>query len=44
MVGALEDRHWTEIAKSERGRLLMELEGYRELEEMMRAEGVGFEI
>lgn len=44
MVGALEDRHWVEIAKSERGRLLMELEGYQELEEMLRAEGVGFEI
>ena len=43
MVGALEDKHWADIAKSEKGRLLMELEGYRELEEMLRAEGLEFE-
>lgn len=35
MVGALEDEHWAKIAKSEKGRLLFELEGYRELEEML---------
>ncbi|GGX80699.1 hypothetical protein GCM10007160_04870 [Litchfieldella qijiaojingensis] len=44
MVGALEDRHWAEIAKSERERLLMELDGYRDLEEMLREDGVDFEI
>ncbi|MBV1888784.1 MAG: TfoX/Sxy family protein [Proteobacteria bacterium] len=44
MVGALENEHWTNIAKSEKGRLLMELEGYRELEEILRAEGIKFEI
>jgi DNA transformation protein len=32
MVGALEDRKWTDIAKNERYRLLMELDGYKELE------------
>ncbi|MDJ0938784.1 MAG: TfoX/Sxy family protein [Woeseiaceae bacterium] len=32
MVGALEDRHWAEIAREERERLLNELEGYRELD------------
>ncbi len=31
MVGALEGRSWTDIAASERERLLLELEGYREL-------------
>lgn len=30
MAGALEDRPWTEIAKSERGRLLLELEALLE--------------
>jgi len=32
MVAALEDRHWTDIAKSEKTRLLLELEAYKELE------------
>ncbi len=40
MVGALEDKHWTDIAKSEKGRLLMELDGYQELEQIFRDEGV----
>jgi DNA transformation protein len=44
MVGALENEHWANIAKSEKGRLLMELEGYRELEEMLKAEGIEIEI
>lgn len=44
MVGALEGRHWTDIAKSERGRLLLELDGYRELEEMLKSEGVEFDL
>ena len=39
MVGALENEHWANIAKSEKGRLLIELEGYRELEEVLKAEG-----
>jgi len=34
MVGALENKHWTEIAKTEKGRLLMEIEGYQELEKI----------
>jgi DNA transformation protein len=34
MIGALENEHWMKIAKSERERLLMELEGFRELEQM----------
>ncbi len=38
MVGALEDKHWAKIAKSEKGRLLYELEGYREFEEMLNLE------
>ena len=32
LVGALEGAHWAQIAKKEKGRLLVELEGYRELE------------
>jgi len=35
MVGALENEHWMKIAKSERERLLMELEGFRELEKIL---------
>lgn len=34
MVGALENKHWTEIAKVEKERLLFELEGYDELEKI----------
>jgi TfoX-like protein len=44
MVGALENEHWTKVAKSERGRLLMELEGYKELEELFRSEGLKTKI
>jgi len=44
MVGALEDEHWANIARSEKGRLLFELEGYQELEEMLKAEGIEIEI
>lgn len=44
MVGALENEHWANIAKSEKGRLLMELEGYRELEEILKSEGIEIEI
>ncbi len=40
MVGALENRHWTDISQSEKARLLMELEGYQELEAILRAEGI----
>lgn len=40
MVGALEDQHWADIAKKEKGRLLMELEGYKELEALLSEEGV----
>ena len=39
LVGALENRHWTDIAKKEKGRLLMELEGYHELAALLKAEG-----
>ena len=44
MVGALENEHWADIAKSERERLLVELEGYRELEEILKEEGTEIEI
>jgi len=43
MVGALEGKHWAEIAKSEKGRLLIELDGYQELEKVLKAEGLEIE-
>lgn len=39
MVGALEGEHWTKIAKHDKERLLLELEGYWELEQVLKAEG-----
>ncbi len=44
MVGALEGRHWADIAKSEKARLLMELDGYEELEKMLQAEGQNIDL
>lgn len=44
MVGALENQHWANIARKEKGRLIMELEGYRELEIMLNLEGEELEI
>ena len=38
LVGAVEDKHWQEIAHKEKGRLLIELEGYRELQAMLSAQ------
>ncbi len=40
IVGAIEGKNWLKIAKHEKGRLLTELEGYRELEELFQAEGI----
>ncbi|MEW8627339.1 MAG: TfoX/Sxy family DNA transformation protein [Candidatus Thiodiazotropha sp.] len=39
MVGALEERHWSEVAKSEKARLLMELEDSRQLDEILHQSG-----
>ncbi|MCJ8338091.1 MAG: TfoX/Sxy family protein [Pseudomonadales bacterium] len=44
MVGALEGEHWLNVAKYEKGQLLMELEGYKELEALFKSEGVSFDI
>ena len=38
MVGALEDQHWAGIARTEKDRLLIELEAYRELEKLLQVE------
>lgn len=38
MIGALEGVHWKDIVKNEKGRLLIELEGYEELENLLNAE------
>ena len=35
LVGALENKHWQTIAATEKDRLLMELEGYEELEQIL---------
>lgn len=39
MVGALADRHWTEIARADRHRLLNELDGIGQLEAMLGSLG-----
>lgn len=39
LVGAIEGEHWLKVAKQDKWQLLMELEGYRELEAMFAAEG-----
>jgi len=44
MVGALEGEHWLNVAKREKGRLLMELEGYKELEGFLNTEGIALEL
>ena len=44
MVGALENKHWVDIARNEKGKLLMSLDGYRELEAMLKSEGIDLEI
>ncbi|WP_229753643.1 TfoX/Sxy family DNA transformation protein [Amphritea balenae] len=33
MVGALEERHWQDVALHDKARLLMELESYREMDQ-----------
>ena len=35
MVGALENRHWTDISAQEKVRLIREVEGYLELEKQL---------
>lgn len=36
LVAAIEGEKWLTIAKNEKGRLLMELEGYQELEKLLK--------
>ena len=38
MVGAIEGVHWKEIAKTEKTRLLIELEAYEEMQAMLVAQ------
>ena len=42
LVAAIEGEHWLKIAKTEKSRLLMELDGYDELEKLFREEGIQF--
>ena len=44
LVGAIENKHWADIAKTEKSQLLIELEGYKELEKMLELEGTKIEI
>ena len=44
MVGALEDKDWLTIAKHDKQALLMALEGFKELEAQIKADGLDFEI
>lgn len=39
LVGALQNRSWLDIAQNEKGKLLMEMEGYQELERLLEEEG-----
>lgn len=39
LVGALENKSWLEIAKTERARLIFELEDYTELEKILSEDG-----
>ena len=39
LVGAIEGQHWLKVSQNEKGRLLMELEGYQELEDMLKLPG-----
>ncbi|MDH5446688.1 MAG: TfoX/Sxy family protein [Gammaproteobacteria bacterium] len=38
MVGALAGKDWTDIAHTERSRLLIELDGYKELEDLIKTD------
>lgn len=42
LVGAIEGEHWVKIAKTEKERLLTELDGFQELEKILKTEGVKF--
>lgn len=43
MVGALEDENWLTIAQQQKYQLLMELDGFQELEKQLRSEGISME-
>jgi len=44
MVGAIENVHWAKVAKTEKRRLVMELEDYKELQKFLEEEGIESEI
>ena len=39
LVGALEGEHWITIAKQQKSQLIMQLDGYNELEKLFETEG-----
>ena len=40
LVGAIEDKHWVDIAREEKSRLLLEVDGYEDLARMLKEEGI----
>lgn len=40
LVGATEGKHWLAVAREEKSQLIMALEGYRELEQLLNEEGL----
>lgn len=44
LIGALEDERWIHIAQQDKARLLMELEGFRELKETFEQDGLKINV
>lgn len=44
MTGALSETHWQQIARSQRFALLQELDGFADLERMLKDEGVTLDL
>ncbi len=44
MVGVLEGKHWLNVVRHRKGRLLMKIDGYTELEVLLYLEGIAIKI
>lgn len=40
IVGALGNKHWADIPKTEKTRLILELDGYQDLDNILKADGI----
>lgn len=40
LVGTIEDRHWLDIERKERSRLLLEVDGYEDLARILKNDGI----